>query len=270
MADSTDHIVSLARKWGAEPDKLYGISCKEHQQASAYPGINKWLRLLVRSFRTSSASGFRVANPVKDRIVLAIAEEIASTLEIEPFEHIFVDTGMLIPRIFVDYERWSLTITESLLDLFTRDELRALIGHELHHFRQPLDYTSFDKVAVLSANNLVCWMKKYHIPGQQAATDQVNSYLEKRAVIAKNREFEADGIGAKLVSSDVMAKALIKLFAYIYSLDNYGFTDAQLVELIDQCYDDSIKYRSSVDILSHGTYRFSERIAKLGAEGLQR
>jgi len=229
MSDSTEQIVRLAEEWGANTDKLFGSSLKEQQQAAVSSGIHRWAKQSANQIGVLT-NGCRKAVTPGDQFLISISSEVAAALEVEPFEQIWIDTRPVAPRIFVDYEQWSLIVTESALNILNRNDLRAILGHELHHFRQPVDHTMMEKFTATVSGCITRWLAQGGFPMGQQLKDQFDSYLEQRAEIAKEREFEADLVGAHMTSPDVMAVALIKILLDDDLSDYHHLTIMRLAE----------------------------------------
>jgi Zn-dependent protease with chaperone function len=106
--------------------------------------------------------------------------------------------------------------------LLSRDELRAVVGHELGHFRG-LDTTyskAFAPVYVGGRESLIAltaatsnWRGVAMLPATKMLEAFFLSFAESERTIGRIRELEADKAGAEAASAEAIATSLLKLDA---------------------------------------------------------
>jgi len=269
MTDAIDQIAELARGWGTDPDKLYQSSFKEQQQADfAARPLASFLKWLYR--QVEAGKDLRKADAEHDSGLLSLIQDVADKLEIPPPEGVYLDMRQVEPNAYMHLLGWEITFVASIFAYLTADEQRALIGHELHHFRQPARAETGLFFAA-QAEPVIRWMESHRLPGFNAAQQYFDQFLDDKAEQAKHREFEADHVGATLTSPEAMANALIKMYAHQFSLksqlpsDRHAslMADEKLVQAIDESCSAWHKQFPASQVFPHGTYRFTERIDHL-------
>jgi len=108
---------------------------------------------------------------------------------------------------------------------FTKEELSAVVGHELGHFvGRDTEYSRKFFPIYRGANEaLMGWgaaggsglaVAVATMPSQIIMGHFLESFATAEGAISRDRELKADGIGASVASAEAVASALVKLHAY--------------------------------------------------------
>jgi Zn-dependent protease with chaperone function len=112
----------------------------------------------------------------------------------------------------------------SLARILTTDEFRAVIGHELGHFRgldtkfserfYPIYRGTATSIASLQTAGGEGWGVVALLPAIAVLSYFLEAFAVAESRLGRERELEADKAGASVTSSEVMAAALVKVHAY--------------------------------------------------------
>jgi Zn-dependent protease with chaperone function len=132
--------------------------------------------------------------------------------------------------ICIDGEICGKTLYVSLpfCSILTKNELSAIIGHEMGHFiGEDTRWTqkfypiyrgsieTFQTLAFSSSENGLAQLA--FLPALYLMLHFVNSFQKSEKLISRNRELKADKVGANLSSAVIFASALLKVHIYQYA-----------------------------------------------------
>ena len=185
----------------------------------------------------------------------------------------------------------TLYVSLPLMRLFTNEEFGAVIGHELGHFKgndvqYTMKFAPLYRALATAVENAAADGKIMAIPALSVLSFLLVRFSNSEKEISRQREFEADNVGAEATSNDALAAALIKVTAFanmwselVYEvIENLEYgrpvknlsvlyaskvaydTDASAAEKVVQ---ENLNYKVSHPTDTHPT--LSERLKNLGA-----
>lgn len=185
----------------------------------------------------------------------------------------------------------TLYVSLPLMRLFTNEEFGAVIGHELGHFKgndvqYTMKFAPLYRALATAVDNAAADGKVMAIPALSVLSFLLVRFSNSEKEISRQREFEADNIGAESTSNADLAAALIKVTAFanmwsdlVYEvIENLEYgrpvknlsvlyaskvaydTDASAAEKVVQ---ENLNYKVSHPTDTHPT--LSERLNNLGA-----
>lgn len=200
MPDSMDPIVALYRRFGGDPDRLYGQSPAEKERALKLRGPDLVERYLDRRYGSvTEMHGLQPLNPFLHSDIITMAQEAATALNVPtPRLYQMLDArtfGVLVagcryPNIVV--------LDTTILKQLTPDECQAVLYHELHHARQPWSLMQFSQ----EIGESLLGRSWIHRPGMHL--------LERCIAYRQSMEHEASGVAAHFTSPEVMQRAFLK------------------------------------------------------------
>lgn len=113
----------------------------------------------------------------------------------------------------------TLYISLPLMRLFSKDEFGAVIGHELGHFKgsdvvYTMKFAPLYRALSTAVDKTGNEARIMSIPALAVLNFLLNRFSLAEKEISRQREFEADIVGAAAVSSDALCAALIKVTAF--------------------------------------------------------
>lgn len=160
----------------------------------------------IWSFVTKIAE--TTSSPVPDNIVLGLEPNFYAT---------GADVTALSSNKTVSGE--TLYLSLPLMRLFSKDEFAAVIGHELGHFKggdakYTLKFAPVYRALSDSINSVSETESLLSIPAVGALSFLYNAFEKNEKTISREREFEADKIGAEASSPEALLQALVKLTVF--------------------------------------------------------
>ena len=184
--------------------KTFTISSKTkiHQRAVILEDKNSELWTFVSAIANSTSS------PVPENIVLGLEPNFYAT---------GADVYALSSDKTVSGE--TLYVSLPLMRLFSKDELAAVIGHELGHFKggdaiYSLKFAPIYRSLATSINTAEEAGGLMSIPALGALTFLYNAFEKNEKKISRDRELEADKVGAEASSAEALIHALVKLTVF--------------------------------------------------------
>jgi Zn-dependent protease with chaperone function len=193
-------------------------------------GIFGVLRALFAMIRpgTVEAAGVELSRELSPA-VFAEVEDVARELGTEPPEVIVAGLEPTFYVVDADVQTFErrhrgrvMFLSVPVCRLFSRAELRAVVGHELGHFRG-LDTAyskAFAPVYIGGRESLVAltaatgnWRGIAMLPATKMLEAFFLSFAESERTIGRTRELEADKAGAEAASAEAIATSLLKLDA---------------------------------------------------------
>jgi Zn-dependent protease with chaperone function len=113
----------------------------------------------------------------------------------------------------------TLYISLPLMRLFSREEFGAVVGHELGHFkgsdvRYTMKFAPLYRALSTAVSSAADQGKIMAIPALSVLSFLLNRFSESEREISRQREFEADRVGAAATSENALCAALIKVTAF--------------------------------------------------------
>ena len=113
----------------------------------------------------------------------------------------------------------TLYVSLPLMRLFTNEEFGAVIGHELGHFKgndvqYTMKFAPLYRALATAVDNAAADGKVMAIPALSVLSFLLVRFSNSEKEISRQREFEADNIGAEATSNADLAAALIKVTAF--------------------------------------------------------
>lgn len=176
-----------------------------------------------------SASMARALTAAEAPILWDTVRTAAARMGTTPPDHILVgmEPNFYVTELAVNHRRGraagrTLYLSLPLLQQLSPDEVLAIIGHELGHFRgddtritrefYPLRLKAGATLQALAASGWVGWTSVH------ALLFFHNSFAETEQAVSREREFVADRVAADLTSPRVMAAALTKVHVFTEAL----------------------------------------------------
>lgn len=205
-----DPIVALYRRFGGDPDRLYGQSPAEKERALKLRGPDRVEQHIIRRYGdVTEMHGIQPLNPFLHGSMITMAQEAATALNVPtPRLYQMLDAtkiGVLVagcryPNIVV--------LDMDILAQLDPDERKAVLYHELQHARQPFGriLRNQDMGEFLLTHS---WL---YGPGMQL--------LERCIAYRQSMEHEASGVAAHFTRPEVVQRALIKGLALALARDD--------------------------------------------------
>jgi len=113
----------------------------------------------------------------------------------------------------------TLYISLPLMRLFTKDEFGAVVGHELGHFKgsdvaYTMKFAPLYRALSTAVDKTANEARVMSIPALAVLSFLLDRFSLAEKEISRQREFEADKVGANAVSSEALCAALIKVTAF--------------------------------------------------------
>lgn len=113
----------------------------------------------------------------------------------------------------------TLYISLPLMRLFSKEEFGAVVGHELGHFKgsdvqYTMKFAPLYRALSTAVSNTADQGKIMAIPALSVLGFLLTRFAESEREISRQREFEADRVGATATSENALCAALIKVTAF--------------------------------------------------------
>lgn len=231
--DSVDQIAALTRKWGGNPEKLYGDNLPAIE--SRLNGINRFFRQSVELERKKVHGQWRTkkANPYIHASLLSMVEEVALALNVLVPDLYIARNGSATANAALPVFH-ELIISETATALLNDEKLKALIGHEICHFKQK-GFNPALTVTVRAIDKFSERLLESEYVGGSIPYRLLERYAKYRTPRGNQREYEADAAGAILTSPASMADALCELVAYDLRIEQSLYSQEALSTIREQC-----------------------------------
>jgi Zn-dependent protease with chaperone function len=220
-------------------------------------------------------------NPTSHPVIFSFVQDIAKKLGASPpdnivvgFEPNFYVTSAGVSVIGDDKMLTGETLFLSLplTRIFTQEEIKAVIGHELGHFRGQDTYYSrkfspvyvglthaVSAMATEESENISSGIAK--IPALVLLSYMLDVFHRNISTIGREREFDADKAATEVAAPTALATSLLKISLYAHAWDNLQkktisrLEQGKITRNISQLFSSTVKYdinkESQLDVLSN-------------------
>lgn len=205
-----DPIVALYRRFGGDPDRVYGQSPDEKEKALRIGGPDRLERHIIRRYGDlTEMHGLQPLNPFLHGDIITMAQEVATALNV-PTPRLYQMMDVKEISVLVAGCRYpnAVVLDMDILKQLDPDERKAVLYHELHHARQPFGSMLLNQdigVSLLTHS----WL---HRPGMRL--------LEWCISYRQSMEHEASGVAAHFTSPEVIQRSLVKGLALALQRDD--------------------------------------------------
>lgn len=265
--DSVDQIAENYKRWGGNPDKRFGVNLREYAERMTPKRVG-WLTNILaggqeEEFLSFVRQLYRISKP--DTKLLSIVEEVANDLGMSMPACVYVANTDSARETFILPGTRELFVSYIALRILDREELRSLIAHEMHHFRQP-EYQSHARLITTNRidnflSAMYYWYRRTGFSGYETINRVFNDFVEWRAKKTTRLEFEADVVAAQLTSPKITNRSLQKSAAYDLGLDIDSMSVEEFLQIGDAWREGIYHREDAVKRIKRGHYSYTERFA---------